>query len=348
MSDKRKQTSLTFDVSGALNTQKVKQAWQLTFAKQKKVSKYTKRIMSFVISQVRENSKPNEVYRVHVSQIIENNEVIPYRVVQNTFKELTSMVWLIEAVDNVDDDDWKKKTFAYRHLINTTVGTCNYSDGYFNIVLNPYLMPYFIEIARYSTYDLKHYMVLKSFYSMRLWELLSAYKRSGFWKCTLAELNHYLDTSDKYLREDGSQHTAKLILATIKKAMDELKGSKMEFTYEVIRDKNPSKRGQDGVLGFIFQLKHKAPQLKEVPSEWLDNPKDKLAIEGLRKWQVSEVNIANYYQDIGRERVYELCREWENRKGTDKHIISPLKYCNKAIHDEGTAIIENNLNNLKK
>ena len=87
---------------------------------------------------------------------------------------------------NWEIEDLKTKYFSFRHLLDTTKTIandgfeCAYKDGMITIVLNPALKPYFIELAHYSIYELKHYMHFTSWYSLRMFELLSAFKDTRF------------------------------------------------------------------------------------------------------------------------------------------------------------------------
>ena len=143
---------------------------------------------------------------------------------QKAFDQLTDLKWLIEDLEN--------KRFAFRHLLNTSDAKCGYNDGTITVVLNPLLKDYFIEMAHYTTYDLKWSMSFSSWYSMRLFEILSAYRDTGVWYVSISEYRKLMDCENKYPEQKD------LIKKTTEKALVELEKTNMAFSVETILDKN--------------------------------------------------------------------------------------------------------------
>ena len=168
-----------------------KQHWNVTFARQRKVSVYAKRIMANVLSMIKDDdSDLRPYYQMHISDVVPTTDSDFHAKVKKAFDELTDLKWLIEDIST--------KYFAFRHLLNTSDVNCAYKDGTISIVLNPLLKPYFIELAHYSIYELKHYMHFSSWYSLRMFELLSAFKDTGIWWVSIDEFRQLMDCEKKY------------------------------------------------------------------------------------------------------------------------------------------------------
>lgn len=171
---------------------------------------------------------------------------------KKAFDELTDLKWLIEDIDT--------KYFAFRHLLDTTKTLkndgfkCSYKDGMITIVLNPALKPYFIELAHYSIYELKHYMHFSSWYSLRIFELLSAFKDTGIWWVTIDEFRQLMDCEKKYpLNKD-------LLKYTLTEPPLELESTELAFTYEPVLDMYAHGRGRKPVIALEFRLKKAKPK----------------------------------------------------------------------------------------
>ena len=294
-----------------------KQHWNITFARQRKVSVYAKRIMANVMAMIKEDdSDLRPYYQMHISDVVPSTEIEFYTKVKKAFDELTDLKWLIEDIDT--------KYFAFRHLLDTTKTLkndgfeCSYKDGMITIVLNPALKPYFIELAHYSIYELKHYMHFSSWYSLRMFELLSAFKDTGIWWVTIDEFRQLMDCEKKYpLNKD-------LLKYTLTEPLLELESTELAFTYEPVFDMYAHGRGRKPVIALEFRLKKAKP--KNVPQEWFEfSDEHKNVLLRLRSWQVTDANIVRYAKVIGMERANKLLYEWQ-LKG--KEIQDKTKYCN--------------------
>ena len=51
----------------------------------------------------------------------------------------------------------------------------------------------------------------------------------------------------------------------------------------------------------------------------------------LRKWKVSDRNIALYLEDISTKKANELVYEWQLKENSDKRIDDRVRYCNKVF-----------------
>ncbi len=288
-----------------------KQHWNATFARQRKVSVYAKRIMANVLAMIKEDdSSLRPYYQMHISSVISNTDVDAYTKIKAAFIELSQLHWLLE--------DLEKKRFEVRHLLNTSDINCRYEDGYITVVLNPILKPYFIELAHYTIYELKHYMHFSSWYSLRMFELLSAFKDTGVWWVAIDEFRLLMDCEKKY----PNQHD--MLKKTLTEPLQELEATDLAFTYEPVFDMYSHSRGRKPVIALEFQLKKARP--KNIPKEWFEfSDEHKKVLLRLRTWQVTDANIVRYAKAIGLERANKLLYEWQ-LKG--KEIQDKAKYCN--------------------
>lgn len=288
-----------------------KQHWNVTFARQRKVSVYAKRIMANVLAMIKEDDRElRPYYQMHISDVVPTTDSDFHAKVKKAFDELTDLKWLIEDIST--------KYFAFRHLLNTSDANCSYKDGTISIVLNPLLKPYFIELAHYSIYELKHYMHFSSWYSLRMFELLSAFKDTGIWWVSIDEFRKLMDCEKKYpLSKD-------LLKYTLAEPLQELESTEFAFTYDPVYDMYAHSRGRKPVIALEFRLKKATP--KNVPEEWFEfSDAHKNVLLRLRSWQVTDVNIVRYAKVIGMERANKLLYEWQ-LKG--KEIQDKAKYCN--------------------
>lgn len=333
--DKRSsQMVMPFDFKGKDIDLYVRQHWNATFSRQKKVSVLSKKIMSAVMSQIKMDDKDfKSYYRFHVTDFVNEGEsgTKIYSSVRSSFDELTDLKWLFE--------DLEKEKFAFRHILNTSDARCGYEKGIITIVLNPLLKPLFLALAHYTTYELKWYMTFKSWYSMRLYELLSAFKDTGYWEVDIDKFRALMDCDDKY-KEKGKNNDYKLILKTTEEAILELERTDMAFTMETIKDKPKGVAGRKSIVGLIFRLKK--VQLKTVPAAWKTDPKNQKVFEKMHlKYKISEANLIKYFDVIGAKEVVDLLKIWDLKEVSGTPIENKLAYCNKVFVDKGKKAMEN-------
>jgi plasmid replication initiation protein len=309
----------------------VRMHWNATFARQKKVSVYTKRIMAIVMAQISRDDKDfKPYYQLHINDILDKNQESGDFVknVKTAFNELTDLKWFFE--------DLKEDKFAFRHLINTSHAKCGYEKGVITVALNPLLKDLFIALAHYTTYELKWYMTFGSWYSMRLFELLSAFKDTGFWRVSIPEYRKLMDC------EKRLPNPSDMIKVTTEKAILELEKTSMAFTVESILDSNHRGRGRKPVIALEFKLKQIDPKIKEIPLDWFKNPDHANLLEKMKKrYQLSTVNIVKYANAIGLSEVKKMLQSWDIKEASADPIKNKLFYCNKVFVAMGKTSIEN-------
>lgn len=340
MADKRSnQLMLPFDLQyEPEHRQYVKQHWNVTFARQKKMSVLAKRIMAKVIDQVRDDDMSlRDLYQIRIQDIIDDSSVSKsgvYNSVQGALYELAQVVWEFASPDN--------SQYYLLHLVDTSKQhRVGYQDGVITMVMNPQLAPYFIQIAHYTKYQLKNYMTLRSWYSMRFFEILSAFKDTGEWVVSVEEYRmlmdcwHEKDQKGKIKTDkDGNPkikypNVNSLIKYTMMEPLEELANTELAFTYEPIYEEKRHVKGRKRLTAFKFKMTS-LPRTS-IPASWLVNEVVGRTISNLRKWKISDKNIALYLEDIGTKKANELIYEWQMKENSDKRIDDKVRYCNKVF-----------------
>ncbi|GHB87305.1 replication initiation protein [Persicitalea jodogahamensis] len=332
--------------------QVVKQHWNVTFARQKKMTPMAKRIMALVIDQIRDDDfelRPH--YQFKISDLASKSDLSTqtlYNYVEAALRELARVTWEFQKPRSKDSKNPKDYEWYVRNLLDTTKDErVGYQDGIVTVLLNPQLAPYFIQIAHYSKFQVESYMHLRSWYSMRFFEILSAFRDKGEWFVSIDEYRQLMDCweqKDIYdrVKKDKKGNpvmkypsTKDLITYTVTEPIEELKDTNLAFDYEPIYEQGGGRRGRPRIIALNFKLLH--PQTDELPSEWQNHPKTAHAIEGMRRFKVSDRNLRLYAKDIGSTRILQLLREWQIKEASDKRIDDRAKYCNAVFIREGKA-----------
>lgn len=338
------QLALQYEPTG---TNAVKQHKHVTFSRQRKMSVYSKRILARVLEQISEgDTELREFYQMRVTSILDgtdNNPHNAYSYSKKAIYELAHIQWEIE--------DLESNSYYVLSLLDTTkkrrVGV---HDGVITIILNPELAPYFLNIAgQYSIYKLDGYMGLSSWYAMRLFEILSFWKDTGWWEVSIEEYRKLMDCGpelDKFGQPKKNKQgvvkmklakTTHLIDQTILTAQKELANTPYAFTFQPIYEVKQSK-GRPKIIKLRFDLVHK--QLTKIPPTWLADKNTGPVIRNLQEFKISEVNIAKYLGVLGQKECSKLLREWQLKENSDKKIDDRAKYCNAAFVRHAKALIE--------
>jgi plasmid replication initiation protein len=321
----------------------VKQHWSVTFARQKKISVYGKRIMARVIDQIREDDyKLRDFYQLHISAILEGTDIdteTAYAKIKGALYELADVKWEFESIDH--------KEWYFQHLLDTTKEQrVGYKDGIITILLNPQLAPYLVKAAHYSRFPLYDYLNLKSWYSMRLFEMLAAWQDKGCWEVAVDDYRQYMDCwhgvdkrgqllKDKSGKPVMRYPTTKLLVEnTIRGPLKELTGTDFEFTFTPVYETVRLTRGRKQIVLFRFELKKNQPS-PVVPDAWLQNQAIGNIIQRLRDWQVMDGNIARYAPILQREGILTLLQAWDSKNRSRQPIVDKIGYCNAAFIKAG-------------
>lgn len=184
-------------------------------------------------------------------------------------------------------------------------------------------------------------MNLKSWYSMRFFEILAAWQDIGCWEVPVDEYRQYMDCwhdvdkrgqikTDKNNKPVMKYPNTKLLLNnTMTEPLKELAGTDFEFTYKPIYETERHTRGRKKIIRFWFDLK-KGPLLKDIPDSWLENQDTDSIVARLREWKVTDANILKYAPILKQEGAQELLKAWGDKNRSNRHIDNKLHYCNAA------------------
>lgn len=177
------------------------------------------KVFSKLIIEIRKNPE-NKTYRIPIKDLLQE---INFKEKGNT--ELKKIVRKMGQMIEIP----KEKGFKFSALfydIETEDST------YLDFEVNPTLKPYLLELSNsFTAYYLENVTRLKSYYSIRLYELLKQYQGkdlSGWWKITIEELREILKIEEKqYTRYNDFKR--KVII----QAQNELKEkTDIKFTFE--------------------------------------------------------------------------------------------------------------------
>ncbi len=325
--ENKNQLVLPFDVVTSKVKDYAQQSVNITFAKQKNISILAKKIMAYTISLIdRKATKLEPYYKFHVNDLNHNykNPKDFKKDLKKAYKELVETSWYIQ---DVGGNRW-----AYYNILNTTIRGIGYDSGYLIVSFNPLLEPYFIELARYSNIQLRWFMSLQSWYSMRIMECLSTYRDTGKWYISLTEFRKLMDC-EKKLKDNTN-----MINKTVVQAQTELEKTPFAFTYEKIFE-NKKGGGRPKVVGLEFTLKRTLTQ--KIPKKWYEKPEHAELLTTLtRTWRVEENNIAMYGSVLKPSRIRELIKTWKLKELSNNRINDRKLYCNKTFVAEAKKYIQ--------
>lgn len=343
----------------------IKQNWKFTFSRQKMSSVYTKRTIGLIIAQIKESGY-KEYFQILASDIIKETEIDHsnvYRNMRAVAEELISICFFFE--------DEKEQTFIPRHLVDTTrfQNPVGYHKGVLTVAFNPTLKEIILELAHYSEYELSSYLKCSSWYSMRLFELLSAYRDTGWWQVSINEYRELMGCGagsvyDKKGRPRIDKKTGKplakypnaadLIERTTREPLKELENTECAFTVKAIFDDEKVGKGRRPITHVRFDLKTikaLAPKNSERIEYWLKTSKNFSKIyERLKKYKISDDIIVKYIKTIGQPKIIELLHLWDLRQLPDsKNRIENVEhYCNKVFSEIGKKAEEEKKNTERK
>jgi hypothetical protein len=260
--------------------------------------------------------------------------------------ELAHIVYFIE--------DEETGTVIPRHLLDTTryKYPAGYSKGTLTVAFNPQLNGIVNQLAHYNKFELKEYMNFSSWYSMRLYELLTAFKDKNFVEFEIEKYREWMGCGvkigektgqpvinkktgkPKYLKYDTHSNA---IDRTTREPLKELKGTDLEFKVEPVFSTGGG-RGRPAIekVRFEFVWQKKSDYQKIVA--WIEQSEDfKNIYERLKKYKVSDAIVVRYSRIIGKKELNSLLHQWDLRQhpNSKDRILNTEKYCNKVLADIG-------------
>lgn len=328
----------------------VKQNWEFTFSRQYLTSVNTKRVIGLIIAQMKEEDEMRDFYQVRAMDIVRSSDMSKnevYRSMRETIFELVHVAFFFE--------DEKNQKIIPRHLLDTTrfENPASYQNGILTVALNPALRDIIMQLAHYSQFELDSYMKYSSWYSMRLCEILSAFKDTGWWYSPIGEYRELMgcgiayDNKGRELKmEDGSvkyvkyQNNSTMIKKTTAEPKIDFDKSDLEFVVRPEYEKRAG-RGRPRIIGVRFDLVfHQLTPTEKLEYWSANNEKFAKAVARLQTWAVSDENIMKYTHVIGAERVNQIIYSWQMKNTSKDPIGNKLVYCNKVFVAEGKKAIE--------
>jgi len=335
--------------------EKIKASWKYIFSRQVLTSVYTKRTLACIIAQIKEENKVKEFYQIRTSDIIQEtglDRAAIYRNMKTIVYELDNVVYYFE-----DDET---QTFIPRRLVDTSryKNPVGYYNGVLTVAFNPTLKDIILQLAQYTEYELSIYMKFSSWYSMRLYELLSSFKdrNSGWW---LVNINEYrelmgcgyeLDKKGRVIMDKKTglakvkyPNPANLILKTTQEPLKELENTDCAFTVSPVYDETKAGKGRRPIVAIRFELKTTKISANEQIKKWCENSVEfKKMYERLKKFKILDESIVKYSKAIGKKRHEELLKDWNKKMDVlhPNHILDVEKYCNSVYSKEGQKAIE--------
>jgi len=331
----------------------VKQNWKVTFSRQHMTSILAKRVMGLIASQIREDGEVKEYYQITADKVINEtglNNLEVYKRMKGVVYELAHIVYFIESDD--------KETVIPRHLLDTSrfENPAGYYNGMLTVAFNPQLKGIVNHLAHYNEYELNAYVNFSSWYSMRLYELLSAYRDKNTIEWNIEKYREWMGCGveldregkprtnkktgkPKYIKYPSHAHA---IERTTREPLKEFKGTELEFKVKPLTAEACG-RGRPAIekVQFEFVWKNKSNYQKIVA--WIEQSDDfRKTYERLKKYNVSDTIVVKYSRIIGKKKLNELLHEWDLRQhpNSKDKILNTEKYCNKVLADIGKKLID--------
>ena len=328
----------------------VKQNYNITFSRQPKTGIYAKRIMSCILAQIKEDEALASYYRFHVSDVInprDKGSEKPYGQIKKAMNELIKMSWAIE--------DKKKQIYKPYTLVATNNDDWGYENGYITVVINHKLEKHFIEMSHYTTYERKYLMHFKEWYSLRLWELLSAFDDDGIWKPKIETFALYMDCKGKYLKGNKGDknreiNASKLISATTDTAKKAFEGTPLAFTVKGTIDKHDKSKssGRKKITHIEFRMHKRLKQIKlDRKDIALTDEYKNLLNELHSEWKVTQKQLKKYASVIGFKAASKLKYDWRVKQLSQHRITNLETYCTTAWNSVGREKSQSSMNNVE-
>jgi len=326
----------------------IRQHWNITFAHQPRTGVVAKRILARVLDQINhDGTELRPFFQLSLESIISPGQLTrenAYVEVKAAVRQLAQVVWKLECPPGGQRQP--------RHLLDTTKKEAvGYHNGVITVMLNPQLTTYLVNPAHYSTFRLEEYLRLSNWYSMRLYELLAAFRDTGVWEVSVEEYrklmdcHHQTDKRDRVVKDKGGQpkmkyaNVADLIKRTTEVPLLDLATTELAFRVTGLKADSGA-LGRRRIVSLRFELLQPQPA-KCIPEAWLAHPVTKDLVEKLRgKWKIKEVSIARYAPVLGRENIAKLIAEWERKENSMLPITDREKYCNAAFVRAAKALKE--------
>ena len=314
----------------------IRQHWELTFARQPKIGVVAKRMFALVLAQIDRdnNNELRPYYEMHASDVVKDSKGgSAYKQCTKAFKDLASINWMIQDLD--------RRKATPRTLLDTTKTeeddgfVTGYDDGRIIISVNKALKPYFVELSHYSKFYLTT-LDFTSWYSFRFWEILSAFKDTGYWKIGVSEYKKWMDCEEKYTKPDGTEKISELLKKTADKALEELGKTDLAFKVEKVTEQDHTGKGRKRITHFLFTLNNYPLKSTERLNKWVessnagDGDLARAVERGRGKWKISDANLVKALPVLKKD-IWKVYQQFINKQNSDDRMNDVAKFCNKVI-----------------
>lgn len=186
------------------------------------------KLFACVVAQIRKEDEDYRTYEIPVKEFAEAAEVKgnrTYEMIRETVRGLRRKEILVEREED------GKKGFVVTGFISS--GTMKEGDGTAYITLDPKLKPFLLQLKKYTQYQLKYIMGMKSAYSIRIYEICKKWPKNSKTNqiIPLKDFREYIGATEKSY--DKMSIFTKRILEVAKKEINEL--SDINLTIEKIK-----------------------------------------------------------------------------------------------------------------
>jgi hypothetical protein len=257
-----------------------------------KLTVQEQRIIILVASMIKPDDEDFETYRIDVKDFMEMIGVTghsKYKETKEITKKLRERTLVIKDTDN-DQELQVGWVSSFRYFNR---------QGYVQIRFDPELKPYLIKLKeRFTSYDLRNVLSLRSNYSIRLYELLKQYEKIGQRQFEVDELRKMLVLGEGEYKLYG--HVKSRIIEVAKRELAEK--TDIYFEYQEIK----KGRKVHSLKFFIFENKDRkaAPKIrlpKQLPPQGVENAE--LFYRLTDYFLLSSVQAAQVLERFGEEQI---------------------------------------------
>lgn len=205
------------------------------------------KIFTSIIACIRPEDKDFKDYQIPASALFQPGDKggRSYSLIRKALKTITSYVVEMDLSEGIEPDYVMYPLFA----------KALYKNGIITAQVHPDLKPHFINLAKFTQYNLLDYLVLSSTYSQRLFEILNSYEKTcPEIKISLDQLHFMLDVTES-LKQDFAQFRRRVLEQAHKEITQK---TRLEYEW------SPIKQGRTVVsIHFIFSKKALEERQKE-------------------------------------------------------------------------------------
>lgn len=244
------------------------------------------KIIRSVISQIRMDDEDLKEYELSIAdfkELTKTNRKDLYEQVKEVAEKLIDRKIEIQSIN----EKGKRGFYLTRYIWSAEHVE---GQGYFKIIVDPRLKPYFLELKdQFTQYQLKYVMQMKSVHALRIYELLKQYENTTMQKrrFDIDDLKEILGVADKYR---AFKDFEKYVLAVAKKEINALTDIQMDY------EKLYQGRGKK-VVGIQFSIDTKVSDERQYVT-WLNETYDVTDIKqksGLGKERFNSKQIMELY-----------------------------------------------------